>query len=180
MVRQEKDRSEEQMNVQMRVLRIETQMQIENLRKRNDQQVERVLEYGLKKQAEAVEEIVKKVQEAPRNLTEPQKEYYPEKEVQRDKVFGPRSEMRMGTVEGPEIDYAENVTTRGKSEKRDFFKEAKCIDDEAFREREKRLLIAKMDQVEKDLEISKGSSNDFTNDPSIIDARSANKMKTFL
>ena len=60
LVRQEKDRSEEQMNVQMRVLRIETQMQIENLRNRNDQQVERVLEYGLRKQAEAVEEVARK------------------------------------------------------------------------------------------------------------------------
>ena len=82
----------------------------------------------------------------------------------------------MGTVEGPEIGYAENVTTRSKSDKRDFFKEAKCIDEDAFQERERRLLIAKMDQVEKDLEMSKGSSNDFTNDPSVIEARFAKEM----
>ena len=111
----------------MKVLRIETQTQIENLRKRNDQQVERVLEYGLKKQAAAVEDIARKVQGPPRNLTEPQKEYYPEKAVQRDKVFEPRSEMRMGTVEGPEIGYAENVTTRIKSEKRNFLKKQNAL-----------------------------------------------------
>ena len=89
LARQERDRAEEQMNV----LRVETQMQIENLRNRNDQQVERVFEYGLRKQAEAVEEVARKVQGPPRNLTEPQKDYYPEKAVQRDKVFEPRSEM---------------------------------------------------------------------------------------
>ena len=38
------------------------------------------------------------------------------------------------------------------------------------------MLIAKMDQVEKDIEISKGSSHDFTNDPSIIEARFAKEM----
>ena len=172
MARSERHRVEEQINV----LRVETQMQMENLRNMTEDHVTRELEYGLRKYAEAVQSEAIARQGPPRNLTEPQKDYYPEKVVQRDKVFEPRTEMRMGTVEGPEIDYAENVTTRSKSDKKDFFKEAKCIDDEAFRERERRLLTAKMDQVEKDLEMSKGSSNDFTNDPSIIEARFAKEM----
>ena len=118
MVRFERDRAEEQMNI----LRVELQQQMETMKAASNEQAHRVLEY-----------VTRKVQEAPRILTVPQEEYRP---------APTRSEIYAGPVKGPEIDKTENVTTRNKSAKRDFFEEAeqhnyKSIDEEAFRERER-------------------------------------------
>ena len=101
MVRFERDRAEEQMNI----LRVELQQQMETMKAASYEQAHRVLEY-----------VTRKVQEAPRILTVPQEEYRP---------APTRSEIYAGLVEGPGNAQTENVTIiRSKPVSRTFFEEA--------------------------------------------------------